>query len=126
VSPESVSVSCPLTPETKGKFDASAFARMKPTAYLVNVTRGEVMVEDDLVAALESGEIAGAALDVAPREPLPPDNRLWTRSNVVMTPHTAGASQFRASRNIDRFVPNLERLVAGEPLEGVIDKARGY
>ena len=126
MSPESVSVSCPLTPETKGKFDASAFARMKPTAYLVNVTRGEVMVEDDLVAALESGEIAGAALDVAPREPLPPDNRLWTRSNVVMTPHTAGASQFRASRNIDRFVPNLERLVAGEPLEGVIDKARGY
>ena len=121
-----VAVCCPLTPETKGKFDASAFARMKSTAYLVNVTRGEVMVEDDLVAALDSGKIAGAALDVVPREPLPADSRLWTLSNVVMTPHTAGASQFRASRNIDRFVRNLERLVAGEPLEGVIDKAHGY
>ena len=59
-----VAVCCPLTPETRGKFNADAFARMQPTAYLVNVTRGEVMVEDDLVAALESGGIAGAALDV--------------------------------------------------------------
>ena len=121
-----VAICCPLTPETRGKFDASAFARMKSTAYLVNVTRGEVMVEDDLVAALETGAIAGAALDVAPREPLPADSALWSFPNVVMTPHTAGASQFRASRNVDRFVSNLARLVAGEPLEGVIDKAAGY
>ena len=121
-----VAVCCPLTPETRGRFDAAAFARMRSTAWLVNVTRGEVMVEDDLVAALESGAIAGAALDVAPREPLPADSRLWTLPNVAMTPHTAGASQFRAGRNLDRFVSNLERLRAGEPLEGVIDKALGY
>ena len=121
-----VSVCCPLTPETDGRFDAAAFARMRSTAYLVNVTRGEVMVEDDLVAALESGAIAGAALDVAPREPLPADSRLWTLPNVAMTPHTAGASQFRAGRNLDRFVSNLARFRAGEPLEGVIDKALGY
>ena len=121
-----VSVCCPLTPETRDRFDAAAFARMRRTAYLVNVTRGEVMVEDDLADALESGEIAGAALDVAPREPLPADSRLWALPNVVMTPHTAGASQFRAARNLDRFVENLARFRAGEPLEGVIDKSLGY
>ena len=121
-----VSICCPLTPETRGRFDASAFAGMRPTAYLVNVTRGEVMVEDDLADALESGQIAGAGLDVAPREPLPADSRLWNLPNVVMTPHMAGASQFRAARNLDRFVDNLERFRAGEPLEGVIDKALGY
>ena len=121
-----VSVCCPLTPETRDRFDAAAFARMRQTAYLVNVTRGEVMVEEDLADALESGEIAGAALDVAPREPLPADSRLWALPNVVMTPHTAGASQFRAARNLDRFVDNLARFRAGEPLEGVIDKRLGY
>ena len=121
-----VSICCPLTPETRGRFDASAFARMRPTAYLVNVTRGEVMVEDDLADAVESGQIAGAGLDVAPREPLPADSRLWRLPNVVMTPHTAGASQFRAARNLDRFVDNLARFRAGEPLEGVIDKSLGY
>lgn len=121
-----VSVCCPLTPETRNRFDAAAFALMRRTAYLVNVTRGEVMVEDDLADALESGEIAGAALDVAPREPLPADSRLWALPNVVMTPHTAGASQFRAARNLDRFVDNLARFRAGEPLEGVIDKQLGY
>ena len=76
--------------------------------------------------ALASGQIRGAALDVAPREPLPGDSPLWSMPNVVMTPHTAGASQFRAARNIDRFVRNLERLRSGEPLEGVIDKQLGY
>jgi D-isomer specific 2-hydroxyacid dehydrogenase, NAD binding domain len=99
---------------------------MKKTAFLVNVTRGEVMVEDALITALDTNQIRGAALDVAPREPLPPDCPLWDMPNVVMTPHTAGASQFRAQRNVDRFVRNLEHLVNDEPLEGVIDKALGY
>ncbi|MDE0660341.1 MAG: D-2-hydroxyacid dehydrogenase [Gammaproteobacteria bacterium] len=121
-----VAVCCPLTPETRGKFDARAFATMKPGAILLNVTRGEVMVEDDLVHALESGAIRGAALDVAPTEPLSPDSRLWDLPQVVMTPHTAGASQFRTARNLDRFVRNLERLRRGETLEGEIDKKLGY
>ena len=125
-SADVLAICCPLTEETRGRFDAPAFARMKRGAWLVNVTRGEVMVEDALVAALESGQLAGAALDVAPREPLPADSRLWSLPNVAMTPHTAGASQFRAQRNVDRFVRNLQRLVAGEPLEGMIDKALGY
>ena len=121
-----VAVCCPLTPETRGKFNAAAFARMRPTAYLVNVTRGEIMVEDDLVEALESGSIAGAALDVAPREPLPADSRMWSLPNVAMTPHTAGASQFRAPRNMDRFVGNIRRFLDGERLAGIIDKELGY
>lgn len=121
-----VAVCCPLTPETRGKFDARAFATMKPGAILLNVTRGEVMVEDDLVHALESGAIRGAALDVAPTEPLSPDSCLWDLPQVVMTPHTAGASQFRTARNLDRFVRNLERLRRGETLEGEIDKKLGY
>lgn len=121
-----VAVCCPLTPRTRNLFDGDAFARMKRSAFLVNVTRGEVMDEEALVRALETGQIRGAALDVAPREPLPSDSRLWAQQNVVMTPHTAGASQFRAARNIDRFITNLERLRAGEPLEGLIDKDKGY
>ncbi len=125
-SSDVVAICCPLTPETHGKFEATAFRAMKPDAFLVNVTRGEVMVEDDLVHALVAGEIRGAALDVAPREPLPPESRLWSLPQVAMTPHTAGASQFRASRNIDRFVHNLQRLRRAEPLEGVIDKHLGY
>ena len=125
-SSDVVSICCPLTPQTRGKFDAVAFAKMKSNAILVNVTRGEVMVEDDLVEALQTGSIGGAALDVAPREPLPADSRLWDIPQVVMTPHTAGASQFRTQRNLDRFVRNLKRLQRGEALEGVIDKALGY
>ncbi|MCZ6888359.1 MAG: NAD(P)-dependent oxidoreductase [Gammaproteobacteria bacterium] len=121
-----VAICTPLTPETRGKFDAHAFEHMKDSAWLVNVTRGEVMIEDDLVAALQSGAIRGAALDVAPREPLPEDSRLWSLPNVAMTPHTAGASQYRASRNVDRFVRNLELLAKGETLDGVIDKELGY
>ena len=121
-----VAICCPLTPQTRGKFDAAAFARMRPSAYLVNVTRGEVMVEQDLVRALQSGSIAGAALDVAPREPLPADSGLWSLPNVVMSPHTAGASQFRAPRNMDRFVGNIRRFLDGERLAGIIDKALGY
>lgn len=121
-----LAICCPLTPETRGKFDARAFRAMKSTAFLVNVTRGEVMVEDDLVQALESGAIRGAAMDVAPTEPLSAKSRLWELPQVVMTPHTAGASQFRSQRNLDRFVRNLERLRRGEALEGEIEKNLGY
>ncbi len=121
-----VSICCPLTPETQGLFNDEAFTHMKPTAFLVNVTRGEVVVEDALVRALQAKQIRGAALDVAPREPLPPDSALWDMANVVMTPHTAGASQYRAGRNIERFIRNLGHLQRHESLEGIIDKQRGY
>ena len=121
-----VAICCPLTPETRGLFGHKAFERMKSSAYLVNVTRGEIVDGDALVEALDAGALAGAALDVAPIEPLPPDHPLWRRDNVVMTPHTAGASQLRVRRNLDRFCRNLVRFRNGEPLEGVIDKEAGY
>ena len=116
----------PLTPHTRGLFNARAFSLMKSSALYVNVTRGEIMDADALIAAITNGQIAGAGLDVAPHEPLPPDHPLWTTPNVVMTPHTAGASQFRISRNLDRFCRNIAHYRAGEALEGQINKSRGF
>jgi phosphoglycerate dehydrogenase-like enzyme len=121
-----VIVCCPLTPRTRGLFDDAAFAAMKPNAFLVNVTRGPIIDGDAVVRALREGKIAGAGLDVTPVEPLPPDHPLWQLPNAVITPHTAGASQFRARRNVGRFIANLRHYRAGEPLEGQIDKAKGY
>ena len=121
-----IALCCPLTEDTREMINAKSLAYCKPGAFLINVTRGEVMHEAALVAALKSGQLAGAGLDVAPREPLPADSELWQLDNVVMTPHTAGASQFRAQRNLQRFIDNLARFAKGEPLEGIIDKTLGY
>ena len=121
-----VTICCPLTPASRGLFNDAAFAAMKPHAYLVNVTRGAIVDDQALVRALRERRIAGAGLDVTPVEPLPADHLLWAMENVVITPHTAGASQFRARRNVRRFIKNLRRYRAGQPLEGLIDKQRGY
>lgn len=121
-----VAVCCPLTPETDRLFNDDVFAKMRPGSYVVNVTRGEVIDGPSLVRALESGALGGAALDVAPGEPLPKDHELFKLDNVAMTPHTAGASQLRAPRNVARFVDNLRRAQTGEPLDGVVDKNLGY
>ncbi len=121
-----VALGAPLTDETNGMFDAGRFAHMKPGALLINVTRGELVDHDALVAALESGRLGGAGLDVTPVEPLPADDPLWRFPNVVMTPHTAGASQHRAGRTLDRFIENLGRFRRGEPLLGAVDKALGF
>ena len=121
-----VAVCCPLTEATVRLFDDAAFAAMKPGAIIVNVTRGEVVDGDALVRALESGRLGGAALDVVDGEPLGPDHPLWGFATVVMTPHTAGASQHRARRNLERFCENLHRYRADEELLGVVDKRAGY
>ena len=121
-----VAVGAPLTAATRGLFDEARFAAMKPGSLLVNVTRGEIVDGDALVAALRGGNLGGAALDVAPIEPLPADHPLWTFDNVVMTPHTAGASQLRGPRNIRRFCENLRRAQSGDALLGVVDKELGY
>ena len=121
-----VSVCCPLTSQTRSMFDSRAFSMMKSTSILVNVTRGEVVDEESLVDALRQGVIAGAALDVVPGEPLDRDSALWGMENVVMSPHTAGASQFRSQRNVDRFCTNLRHFVEGSQMEGLIDKRRGF
>jgi phosphoglycerate dehydrogenase-like enzyme len=121
-----IAIGCPLTPETRGLFDDKAFSAMKRGALVVNVTRGEIVDGDALVRALRDGRCGGAALDVAPIEPLPADHPLWSFPNVVMTPHTAGASQLRGPRNIERFCQNLRLARSGAPLVGVVDKALGY
>jgi phosphoglycerate dehydrogenase-like enzyme len=121
-----VACGLPLTAATRSIFDASVFAAMKPTAILINVTRGECVDDEALAAAIEDGQIYGAGLDVASVEPLPADHPLWKTKNVVMTPHTAGASQLRVGRNLNRFCRNIARFRAGEPLEGAIDKELGY
>jgi phosphoglycerate dehydrogenase-like enzyme len=125
---ESDVVACglPLTEETRSLFDSGIFSAMKSTAILINVTRGECIDGEALATAIENGDIYGAGLDVVPEEPLPANHPLWSTKNVVMTPHTAGASQLRVGRNLDRFCRNLERFRAGEPLEGAIDKELGY
>lgn|GEM_PF-96586 len=116
----------PLTPATHRLFDERAFAQMKPGAFFVNVTRGEVVDSDALVRAVASGRLGGAGLDVTHEEPLPADHALWRTPNIVMTPHTAGASQLRLQRNLDRFCRNIVHYRASEPLEGLIDKEAGY
>ncbi len=121
-----VAVCCPLTKATENLFDDRLFAVMRPGAILVNVTRGEVVDGDALVRALASGHLGGAALDVISGEPLAADHPIWGFDNVAMTPHTAGASQLRAGRNVSRFVDNLVRYRAGQPLAGVVDKQAGF
>ena len=107
-------------------FDDAAFNAMREGAYIVNVTRGPIIGADSIVRALQSGRLGGAGLDVTPIEPLPEDHILWTFPNVVITPHTAGASQFRARRNVKRFIENLPKYRNGQQLEGEIDKQKGF
>ncbi|PXY33879.1 hydroxyacid dehydrogenase [Prauserella flavalba] len=116
----------PLTEQTKGMFDAAAFAAMKPGARFVNVGRGELVVTGDLVEALRAERIAGAALDVFDTEPLPPDNPLWTMENVHISPHMSG--DFVGWRNalVEVFADNFRRWRAGQPLVNVVDKGLGY
>jgi phosphoglycerate dehydrogenase-like enzyme len=121
-----VAVCCPLTPETNGMLDAAAFAAMKPGSYLINVTRGPVTDNDAFVAAMQSGKLAGAGLDAPPFEPLPPDHPFWKMENVVITPHNGGGSPHRTPRNVDLFISNMRRYRAGLPLDGLIDKRKGY
>ena len=116
----------PLTPKTTGLFNAAMFERMKPGAYFINVGRGKSVVTDDLLAALQTGGIAGAGLDVVDPEPLPKDHPLWQARNVVITPHVAGNSELKLDRAWLVMRENLRRYVAGDTLFSVVDVKRGY
>lgn len=116
----------PLTEQTRGMFNAEFFAAMKPTAYFISVGRGASTVTDDLIAALENGEIAGAGLDVTDPEPLPEGHPLWTTPRVIISPHTAGRSDKSRARLYLLVQENLRRYVAGEPMLSVVDIERGY
>jgi len=116
----------PLTEQTKGMFDAEAFAAMKPGARFVNVGRGELVVTSDLVGALRDGPLGGAALDVFDTEPLPPESPLWTMENVLISPHMSGDLVGWRNTLVEVFADNFRRWRAGEPLRNVVDKQLGY
>lgn len=121
-----VVVAAPLTEGTRAMFDAKAFAAMRPDARFVNIGRGEIVVQHDLVDALAAGRLAGAALDVFEEEPLPEGSPLWDMPNVVVSPHMS--ADFVGWRDVlaQVFVDNFRRWHAGEPLRNVVDKRLGY
>lgn len=114
----------PKTPSNHHLFGAAAFARMKRGAWLVNVGRGHCLDEAALVAALRDGQLAGAVLDVFQTEPLPPESPLWTAPNAVLTPHISGLTLPVPAAAV--VWENLQRLVRGEPIPGLVDRAAGY
>ena len=116
----------PLTAATRGMFDAKFFAALKPGAFFVNVGRGGSVVQDELVAALRSGRLAGAGLDVTDPEPLPADSPLWGMQNVILTPHVSASSDHGNEARAVIAAENLRRYVAGENMLSVVDVSRGY
>ncbi len=121
-----VVVTAPLTPQTRGMLGAAELALMKPGAYLINIARGPLVREAELIEVLQKGQIAGAGLDVFEREPLSPDSPLWKLPNVIITPHTAGLFKRLLPRVVEFFCTNLDNYLKGEPLKNVVDKKRGY
>ena len=121
-----VVMAAPLTEATQGLINGSRLAAMKPTGYLINVGRGPQVDEAALADALRTHRIAGAALDVFEREPLPADSPLWSLENLLITPHTAGLTDKLWHRHYDLFSNNLHRYLAGEPLQFIVDKHKGY
>lgn len=125
-SADAVVLALPLTAQSTGLVDGAFLARMRPSAWLVNVARGKIVVTDDLVQALESATIAGAALDVTDPEPLPDGHRLFELENVIVTPHVANTPELGTPLLGRLVVKNCRRFVAGEELLGRIDPALGY
>ncbi len=114
----------PLTAATRGVLDARALAQLPPGAYVINVSRGRVLVEADLVAAIDAGRLAGAALDVYETEPLPAGSPLWRHPKILCTPHIAAEPRHEVAAA--QFVDNVRRARAGLPLANVVDRGRGY
>jgi phosphoglycerate dehydrogenase-like enzyme len=121
-----VILTVPHTPATEGFMNRARFARMKRSAFFINIGRGMTTRLDDLVAALRAGELAGAGLDVFEQEPLPADHPLWTLPGVLITPHTAGYGPHLDERRLDVLLDNCRRFVAGTPLRNVVDKASWF
>ena len=121
-----VILTVPHTPSTEGFMNRARFQRMKRSAFFINIGRGMTTRLDDLVAALDAGEIAGAALDVFDQEPLPSNHPLWTMPGVLITPHIAGYGPYLDDRRYDILLDNCRRFLAGEPLRNVVDKASWF
>lgn len=118
-----VLLSVPHTAATEGMANAAFFAAMKPDAAFLNLGRGALVKEADLLAALDAGRPAYAALDVTAKEPLPADDPLWAHSKVMITPHDSGSTEGTITRADDLFLDNLDRFLAGKPLRHLADKS---
>jgi glyoxylate/hydroxypyruvate reductase A len=116
----------PVTTETRGFMNASRLKRMKPSAYLLNFGRGELIADADLIEALTARTIAGAVLDVFTTEPLPTEHPFWSTEGILVLPHIGGLHPGRDQIVAGLFVDNLERFLAGQPLRETVDRARGY
>lgn len=116
----------PSTTETRHLFNADRFAHFKPGSYFYNLGRGTSVVQDDLIAVLKSGHLAGAGLDVTDPEPLPAEHPLWRAPNVVITGHTSGMTPRFRGRVVELFADNLDRWRSGQELRNYVDIGRGY
>ncbi|MFJ2741740.1 D-2-hydroxyacid dehydrogenase [Streptomyces sp. NPDC087440] len=121
-----VVAAAPLTGATRGMFDARAFDAMSPSAYFINVGRGQLVVEDDLLAALRKRWIGGAALDVFEQEPLPPESPLWDVPGLIVSPHMSGDVVGWRDELSAQFLELYDLWAAGKPLPNVVDKNVGY
>jgi phosphoglycerate dehydrogenase-like enzyme len=123
-----VVVTLPLTKETNRLFGAKQFDLMKSSAFFINIGRGEIVVEGDLISALQRGQIAGAGLDVFEQEPLTVDSPLWEMENVIITPHTSGSTEHYNQRVIENIlIPNLQNYISGnQPSVNLVDYSKGY
>ncbi|MEY2432893.1 MAG: hypothetical protein QOC92_2618 [Acidimicrobiaceae bacterium] len=121
-----VVIAAPATPQTRHLLSAAEFAAMKPTAHLVNVSRGSLVDQDALVAALDSGQLAMASLDTVEPEPLPAGHPLFSHPRVRLSAHISWSAPDSLLRTLELFIENLRRYRAGEPLEGIVDINAGY
>lgn len=110
-----LSVHLPLTLETRGLLNRQSFSKMKPTAFIINTSRGEVLVEKDLALALQQGQLAGAALDVREKEPPAADSPLNGLDNVILTPHTAGLTYEAQEKVVEAVAEDVDRVLSGQP-----------
>ena len=114
----------PLTPDTENIMNRATLARLLPGGYVINVARGAHLVDEDLIALLESGHLAGAALDVFRTEPLPPEHPFWRHPKIAVTPHTSARTL--RDESIAQIARKIHAFERGEPLAGVVDLQRGY
>jgi phosphoglycerate dehydrogenase-like enzyme len=121
-----VAIAAPATRETRHIIDVHAFAQMKDGVHIVNIARGTLIDQDALIAAVDSGKVARASLDVVDPEPLPAGHPLYTHPKVFVTPHISWSSPITMPRTMEIFLENLQRFRAGEPLEGLVDVDAGY
>ncbi len=121
-----LAIATPITPETRGMIGETEIRLLKPGAYLLVVSRGGIVNESTLVAALKDGHLAGAGLDVTEIEPLPPESPLWDAPNLIITPHISGGSQLTTELMWSILFENVGHFLRGEPLRNVTDKKLGY